>query len=282
MGQVEGGERRASVSERDQFPPAGLARPRPPSLACGAAGEQLAGEERQRRRPAEAFGQRGVGAKKRERLGVGAQRDHRLGGRGGGDRGRPAAPARLPERGGELRRLFRIERRLQVGRDGGEALGAKRVAADRERPERGIDPSRRPELLSGFRERDRVAQRRLVLAPVEQVLRHRGGAFRARRRRQTPAHGGSDLATESSAESAAPAKNSASASEWSRNDPPGRAQAGARGGSNPSMLHPFVDLVRTRLDVTDLDLARKIGATLGCLRELWDRKGRAARPRLFG
>ena len=105
LGQVEGGERRAGVSERHELPPAGLARARPPSLACGAAREQLAGEERQRRWPAEALGQRGVGAKKRERLGVGAQRHDRCGGRGRGDRGRPAAPARLPERGGELRRL---------------------------------------------------------------------------------------------------------------------------------------------------------------------------------
>ena len=38
------------------------------------------------------------------------------------------------------------------------------------------------------------------------------------------------------------------------------------------MLYPF-DLVRTRLDVTDLDLARKLGVTLGCFAELWDRKG---------
>ena len=34
----------------------------------------------------------------------------------------------------------------------------------------------------------------------------------------------------------------------------------------------FVRLARTRLDVTDLDLARKLGVTLGCLRS-WDRKG---------
>ena len=52
LGQVEGGERRPGVSERHELPPAGLARPRPPSLACGAAQEQLAGEERQRRWPA--------------------------------------------------------------------------------------------------------------------------------------------------------------------------------------------------------------------------------------
>ena len=122
-------------------------------------------------------GQRGVGAKNRERLGVGLERHDRFGGRGRGDRGRPAAPARLPERGGELRRLLRIERRLQVGGDGGEARGAERIAGASERPEGGVDPSRRPELLPGFREGDRVAQRRLVLAPVEQVLRHRGGAF---------------------------------------------------------------------------------------------------------
>ena len=34
----------------------------------------------------------------------------------------------------------------------------------------------------------------------------------------------------------------------------------------------FVRLARTRLDVTDLDLARKLGVTAGCLRS-WDRKG---------
>ena len=34
----------------------------------------------------------------------------------------------------------------------------------------------------------------------------------------------------------------------------------------------FVRLARTRLDVTDLDLARKLGVTVGCLRS-WDRKG---------
>src|SRR5208337_2186610 len=50
--QVEGGERRPGVGERNELHPAGLARPRPLSLACGAAGEQLAGEQRQRRWPA--------------------------------------------------------------------------------------------------------------------------------------------------------------------------------------------------------------------------------------
>jgi|HubBroStandDraft_3_1064219.scaffolds.fasta_scaffold168493_2 DNA-binding transcriptional regulator YiaG len=34
----------------------------------------------------------------------------------------------------------------------------------------------------------------------------------------------------------------------------------------------FVRLARTRLDLTDLDLARKLGVTVGCLRS-WDRKG---------
>ena len=43
--------------------------------------------------------------------------------------------------------------------------------------EGGVDPSRRPERLPGPGERDRVAQRRLVLAPVEQVLRDRRGGF---------------------------------------------------------------------------------------------------------
>ena len=126
LGQVEGGERRARVSERHELHPAGLARARSPSLACGAAQEKLAGEERQRRWPAEVPGQRGVGSPNRERLGVGAQRDHRCGDRGRGDRGRPAAPARLFERRGELRRLLGVERRLEVGRDRGEALGAER------------------------------------------------------------------------------------------------------------------------------------------------------------
>ena len=50
--QVEGGERRPGVAQRHELHPAGLARARPPSLACGAAGEQLAGEQRQRRWPA--------------------------------------------------------------------------------------------------------------------------------------------------------------------------------------------------------------------------------------
>jgi DNA-binding transcriptional regulator YiaG len=34
----------------------------------------------------------------------------------------------------------------------------------------------------------------------------------------------------------------------------------------------FVRLARTRLDVSDLDLARNLGVTVGCLRS-WDRKG---------
>jgi DNA-binding transcriptional regulator YiaG len=34
----------------------------------------------------------------------------------------------------------------------------------------------------------------------------------------------------------------------------------------------FVRLARTRLDLTDLDLARKLGVSVGCLRS-WDRKG---------
>ncbi len=55
--------------------------------------------------------------------------------------------------------------------------------------------------------------------------------LRARRRRNTPAQDGSDFATESNAERVAPAKNRASASEFSRNDPLRRAQAGARDGS---------------------------------------------------
>src|SRR5208283_4438062 len=146
LGQVEGSERRASISERDQFPPAGLARPRPPSLAGGAAHKKLAGEERQRRWPAEGFGQRGVGAKKRERLGVALERNHRFGSGGGGDWGGPASRNGLLQGGGEVRRLFRIERRLQVGCDGGQSPGAQEVAGTREDAERGVDPSRRPEL----------------------------------------------------------------------------------------------------------------------------------------
>ena len=102
---------------------------------------------------------------------------------------------------------------------------------NREDAERGIDPSRRPELLAGLGEGDRVAQRRLVLAPVEQVLRHRGGALQGEPAAPDAGPWRVGFATESSAESAAPAKNRASASEFSRNDPPRRAQAGARRGS---------------------------------------------------
>ena len=96
--------------------------------------------------------------------------------------GRPRA-ARLPERGGELRRLSRVERRLQVGRDRREALGAKGVAGTREGAEGGVDPPRRPEVLAGPGEGDRVPERRLVLAPFEQVLR------RLRRRFSAPGGG---------------------------------------------------------------------------------------------
>ena len=175
--QIKGGERRSSVAHRGKLAPAGFARARPPSLARGAAREQLAGEERQRRWPAEAPGQRGVGRPNRQRLGVGLERGHRSGGRGRADRRRPPAHGRLPERDGQLRSLLRVERRLQVGSDGGEALGAERIAAVGEHAEGGIDPSRRPKLLTRFGEGDRVPERRLVLAPVEQVCGHRGGAF---------------------------------------------------------------------------------------------------------
>ncbi len=72
---------------------------------------------------------------------------------------------------------MRVERRLQVGRDGREALGAKRVAGTREDAEGGVDPPRRPEVLAGPGAGDRVPQRRLVLAPVEQVCRDRDGAL---------------------------------------------------------------------------------------------------------
>jgi len=79
--------------------------------------------------------------------------------------------------GFELRRLLRVERRLQVGRDRGEALGAEGIAAVGERAKRAVDPTRRPERLAGPGEGDRGAQRRLVFAPVEEALDHRGGAF---------------------------------------------------------------------------------------------------------
>ena len=117
----------------------------------------------------------------------------------------------------------------------------------RERAEGGVDPSRRPKLLPGLGEGDRVAQRRLVLAPVEQVLRP------PRRRFSAPGGGarprpmaGRIRTTESSAESAAPAKNRASASEFSRKDPPGRAQAGARGGSKGAGSARIIDANRSR------------------------------------
>ena len=177
LGQVEGGERRPCISERHELPqPASPGRGRRPSPAARRANSSLA-------RSGSGVGQPRflASAASAQKIASGSasgrSADHRFGGRGRDDRGRPAAPARLPERGGELRRLFRVERRLQVGRDGGEALGAERIAGTREDAEGGIDPSRRPEILPGPREGDRVAQRRLVLAPVEQVLRHRGGAF---------------------------------------------------------------------------------------------------------
>jgi hypothetical protein len=42
------------------------------------------------------------------------------------------------------------------------------------------------------------------------------------------------------------------------------------------MLYPFVDIVRTRLDVTDLDLARKLGVTLGCFARAVGSQGRVS------
>ena len=87
--------------------------------------------------------------------------------------------------------------------------------------------------------------------------------FSARRRRQAPAQGGSERATQSSAASAAPAKKSASASEISRQLPPGRAQTGARGGSGGPRS------------------ARIIGASVadgGALATLWWQKRPTCRP----
>ena len=40
----------------------------------------------------------------------------------------------------------------------------------------------------------------------------------------------------------------------------------------------FVRLARTRLDVTDLDLARNLGVTVGCLRELGSQGRASLRP----
>ena len=169
--QVEGGERGPCISESHELHPAGLARPRPPSLACGAAGEQLAGNQWDGSRPPQALGQHGVGAKQGKRLGVGAQGNHGFSGRNRDDRRRPAARPRLPQQGGEVCGPVRVERRLQLGRDRREALRAERVARPREGAEGGVDPPRRPEVLAGPGEGDRVPDRRLVLAPVEQVLR---------------------------------------------------------------------------------------------------------------
>jgi hypothetical protein len=71
----------------------------------------------------------------------------------------------------------RVERRHEVGRGGGEPLGADEIAGVAKGAERGIDPSRRPERLARLREGDRVAQRRLVLAAVQELLNDRGGGF---------------------------------------------------------------------------------------------------------
>jgi hypothetical protein len=100
---------------------------------------------------------------KGERLGVGPQAHDRRGGRGRRDRGRPAARPRLHERQGERRRLFRPERRLQVGGGGAEPLGAEGVAAIGEGAEGGIDPPRRPERLTG----PVVALRLKVRQPIQ-------------------------------------------------------------------------------------------------------------------
>jgi hypothetical protein len=62
---------------------------------------------------------------------------------------------------------LRVERRLQVGCYRAEALGAERVTGTAKRPEGGVDPSRRPKLLPGLGEGDRVPQGRLVLAPAQ-------------------------------------------------------------------------------------------------------------------
>jgi len=45
-----------------------------------------------------------------------------------------------------------------------------------------------------------------------------------------------------------------------------------RFSSDPSHARPFRPPARTHLDATDLDLARNLGVTVGCLRS-WDRKG---------
>ena len=101
-------------------------------------------------------GQRGVGGPNRERLGVGLERDHRFGGRGRGDRGRPAAPARLPERGGELRRLLRGRaapagrRRPRRGAWGGKDRRDPRGCGRRNRP---VPPARAPARVSRGRSR---------------------------------------------------------------------------------------------------------------------------------
>ena len=129
LGQVEGGERRARVAQRHELAPAGLARARPPSFARGAAQKELAGEKGHGDRPAEGSSPARRRRTEGERLGVGAQRDHRFGGRGRGDRGRPAGARRPSARAAASSAAFcRVERRLQVGGDGGEALGAERVA----------------------------------------------------------------------------------------------------------------------------------------------------------
>jgi len=57
--------------------------------------------------------------------------------------GRRRAPTSF-QGGGELRNPFGIERRLQVGGDGGERLVAERIARPTQRPVGGIDSSGGP------------------------------------------------------------------------------------------------------------------------------------------
>jgi hypothetical protein len=96
-------------------------------------------------------------------------------------------------------------------------------------PEGVVNATGRPEVLPRLGEGDGVAQRGLVLAPGEQVLRDRRGRFEGEAGPPGAGPGGSDPATESSAARATPARNRASASESSPKLRPGRAREVRKG-----------------------------------------------------
>ena len=175
--QVEGGERRARVASATSLPqPASPGRGRRPSPAPRRANSSLArsgsgvGQPRVLASAASAPKIASGSASARSAVTAAAAAAAAIGA------GRPRPPASRSAAASSAA-FSGSSGACRSAATADEPLGAEGIAGTAERAERGIDPSRRPELLAGLGEGDRVAQRRLVLAPVEQVLRHRGGAF---------------------------------------------------------------------------------------------------------